>query len=574
MIRRLILLMLGWTAVVQADSILNSKHDLSVAGPGPIKAVTETEVCSFCHTPHRAIPQTPLWSHELSTATYIPYSSSTAKATFGQPTGSSKLCLSCHDGTVALGMVRNRTQPIEMQSNITTLPVGASNLRTDLSDDHPISFIYDSALASANGQLKDPGTLIDKVRLDHNNQLQCTACHDPHDNQFGQFLVQKNTASALCVACHVPTGWETATHRNSAKTWTGTGTDPWPHTTETTVAANGCENCHAPHNAGTGPRLLNFAGEEANCYPCHNGNVAAKNIQSEFAKASVHPVDLTTGVHDPTEDPINPSTRHVECVDCHNPHASNTSPATVPNASGALAGVTGVNKDKTIVMPVAREYELCFRCHADSNNRGPSRVTRQFPETNLRLKFATSNASYHPIEAAGKNPSVPSLLSPMTASTLIYCTDCHNNDQGPGNGGTGPKGPHGSQYVPLLERRQETTDNQPESAAIYDLCYKCHSRTSILADESFPLHKLHVDGQQAACTTCHDSHGVASQSHLINFNTMYVTKSSGGLLEYNSTGLLSGNCSLTCHGHDHNPSSYAPAGALPQRAPRLNKPRR
>src|SRR6266481_2880331 len=59
----------------QADTILASKHDLSVAGPGTIKATTESEVCTFCHTPHRA-GQSPLWNHTLSAATYIPYSSS------------------------------------------------------------------------------------------------------------------------------------------------------------------------------------------------------------------------------------------------------------------------------------------------------------------------------------------------------------------------------------------------------------------------------------------------------------------------------------------------------------------
>ena len=83
---------------------------------------------------------------------------------------------------------------------------------------------------------------------------------------------------------------------------------------------------------------LNFAGEAENCYPCHDGNVAAKNIESEFNKASIHPIVATAGIHDPTEDPVNPP-RHVTCVDCHNSHAVKLAPATAPAASGALAGV-------------------------------------------------------------------------------------------------------------------------------------------------------------------------------------------------------------------------------------------
>src|ERR1051326_4728424 len=114
------LTLLWWVLVIffvnrsHADTVLATKHDLSVAGSGTIKATIESEVCFFCHTPHRGTGQTPLWNHTLSSVTYTPYSSSTAKATIGQPTGASKLCLSCHDGTVAIGMVATRSTAIEM----------------------------------------------------------------------------------------------------------------------------------------------------------------------------------------------------------------------------------------------------------------------------------------------------------------------------------------------------------------------------------------------------------------------------------------------------------------------------
>jgi predicted CXXCH cytochrome family protein len=554
-----------------ADTILNSKHDLSAAGPGDIRAVTETEVCMFCHTPHRGTGENPLWNHSLSTTTYKLYESSTTKATIGQPTGASKLCLSCHDGTVALGKLSSRANNIQMRNGVTIMPVGASNLGTDLSDDHPISFTYDSALVSANGQLKDPSTLNDKVKLDHNGQLQCTSCHDPHNNQYGKFLVDDNRGSALCVACHNKTYWLDSSHRNSNKTWNGTGSNPWPHTSLTTVADNACENCHASHTAGTKPRLLNFSDEEKNCYVCHSGTVAAKNIQAEFNKFSVHPILNTSGVHDPTEDPIN-GPRHVECADCHNPHATKSTSATAPNATGALAGVKGVNSSGATVNAVSYEYELCYRCHADSINRGSAKVDRQYVQTNTRLEFQPSNASFHPIETVGRSSSVPSLIAPLTTGSRMYCTDCHNNDQGANAGGSGPNGPHGSTYTPLLERQLLLTDNNTESIANYALCYKCHSRDSILADDSFKGanslnqdrgHRYHIVDQKTACSTCHDSHGVATVPHLINFNTGtgYVTASSNGRIEYVSTGTGSGNCSLTCHGFDHNATSY-PAVSL------------
>jgi predicted CXXCH cytochrome family protein len=453
-------------------------------------------------------------------------------------------------------MVSSRSTPIQMQGGITTLPSGRSNLGTDLSDDHPISFVFDGALATADGELKDPASLTAKVRLDSTKQVQCTSCHDPHNNQYGKFLVQDNRGSALCVNCHSKNYWQNTAHRTSTKTWSGAGVNPWPRTTYKTVAENACENCHTPHTAGTRARLLNFADEEQNCFACHNGNVAAKNLQPEFNKASIHPILKTTGVHDPAENPVN-STRHVECVDCHNPHAANATAAAVPNASGALAGITGVNVSGALVKPLTMEYELCFRCHGDSLSQSAALVPRQYVETNLRLVFQSTSASFHPVTTVGKSLNVPSLMAPLTTSSRIYCTACHNNDQGSGNGGSGPNGPHGSAYAPILERQMTLVDYNVENFGLYALCYKCHDRNSILGDQSFNKHHTHVADVRASCTTCHDPHGVSLKPHLINFNTLYVTASSNGRLEYNSTGTFRGNCSLTCHGKDHRALSYS-----------------
>ncbi len=431
------------------QSIIYTKHNLSISGPGSLRSSTEADICIFCHAPHNATGVGPLWNHALSTATYTPYSSSTLKATVGQPTGASKLCLSCHDGTVALGMVANRSTSIPMQPGATIIPAGRTLIGTDLSAHHPVSFTYDTALATKQGELRDPSTLVQEVRLDQSGQMQCTACHDPHNNQYGSFLVMNNTASAMCLYCHTPNQWATSLHAISTATWNGSGPNPWPHTSGTTVAANACENCHSPHAAGTKLRLLNFSPDEQNCYSCHSGTVASKNIAAEMNKISAHPIAQTSGIHDPTEDAIN-APRHVACEDCHNPHAATAATALAPAAPGALAGVRGVTSGGSVIQPIQNEYELCFRCHGDSANRGPARVTRQFVQTDTLLEFNPANTSFHPVIAMGRNQSVPSLISPWTTSSFTYCTDCHNNDQGPGagTGNTGPNGPHGSSLHP------------------------------------------------------------------------------------------------------------------------------
>ncbi len=543
-----------------AMSVVVSKHNLSSTGPGTIKALSEGEVCIFCHTPHKARSIGVLWNREDSTAIYIPYDSTTINTLVGQPTGASRLCLSCHDGTIALGMLFSRTVEVNMTQRF--LETGPGALTTDLSDDHPVSFVYDSSLWASNPELRDPSLLMDEVLLDSNDEMQCTSCHDPHDDSNGKFLRVQNVFSALCLNCHQPNGWSISTHRISSAQWSGLGPDPWPHTEWITVDNNACESCHRPHHAGGKERLMNALDEEDNCYPCHNGNVAALNVESEFTKAYIHPVSATTGIHDPTEDFIT-MPRHVECADCHNPHQVNSTSAIVPAVTGRLAGVSGVDISGTPLESAVNEYEVCFKCHGDSAS-GIVPISRQILDNNTRLEFDLSNPSFHPVVGPRQNPEVISLLPQYNTSSMIYCTDCHNSDNGPGAGGGGPSGPHGSQYPFLLERQYVTIDNTSETSDTYALCYKCHDRNSILGDESFTAHNLHIVGQQSPCSICHDPHGISdtqgnaiNNSSLINFDVSVVLPETvSGQILFEDLGTYAGRCTLNCHGSNHNPKSY------------------
>jgi predicted CXXCH cytochrome family protein len=559
-------------------AVATTKHNLSASGPGTYRATSESEICVFCHAPHNTLPSSQLWNRRLPTSTYTPYTSSTRKSIAGQPNGASLLCLSCHDGTIALGEVLNRATPITMTGGALS---GNALLGTNLSDDHPVSFTYDAALRATRGELADPATLVkpNKVQLDATGRMQCTSCHDPHDDANGKFLVMANTASALCVACHQKNYWSGTDHRTSTRTWNGSGTNPWTHTAGTTVAANACENCHRPHSAGGAKELLNYASEEANCYSCHNGNVAGKNIQAEFNKASAHDVGNYTGTHAPNEaDPVAMS--HVECVDCHNPHAAYATPlptlggSTVPVLPGSMAGVPGISIGGTPVNPAGYEYEVCFRCHG-SSNPVTSRTARQLVQNDTRLEFQSANPSFHPVASVGRSTTVPSLLSPWTTSSRVKCSDCHNNNAGPYSAGTGttpsgtnPNGPHGSTYPLLLERQYNVADPSTESATAYALCYKCHNR-NVYANEStskntpgsFPYHFKHIVDKNTSCNVCHEPHGVSStqgnltnNSRLINFQTTVVSPSNGVLRFTKTTN--GGSCQLVCHGANHNPWSY------------------
>ncbi len=541
--------------------VVETVHNLSVSGPGETRAESEEEVCVFCHAPHNTAGARPLWNREIPIANYKIYRSSTLDASPGQPTGASKLCLSCHDGTIALGRVLSRSDRIRMSGG-DYIPAGLSNLGTDLSDDHPISFQYTGGLAASDRQLRSPATLPAELVLDASGELQCTACHDAHHNKYRKFLTLTDEFGALCIACHDMTGWTASAHSQSDRDVPRTASAEWAFGT---VAKNACRSCHRSHSAGGRERLLIFRNEEENCLSCHDGQGAGFNIRAELDKTSSHDPRRFTGVHDPIETRTG-AKPHVECADCHNPHAAaapTDADAYIP-IGATMASMPGVTLGGGHTRAAQFEYEVCFRCHGDGAVEVSRRIARQAEQPNMRLKFSNTNASFHPVTESAPSGESVSLDPSIPRGTLIRCTDCHNNDDGPRAGGGGPDGPHGSVYDFLLDRNYTVRDDTPESAHDYALCYKCHRRASILADESFPTHSVHIRDNNMPCSACHDPHGVspigAGQSdhtHLINFDLEIVRPlRRTGRIEFRDLGELAGSCTMTCHGVVHDKLTY------------------
>jgi len=572
----------GLGAASAYADLAESKHNLSVSGPGPITATVESQTCIFCHTPHNASPAVPLWNHPLSTVGgYSTYSSTTltVPAPLQQPTGSTKLCLSCHDGTVALGQTVNDGLIVLQNTGPGgRMPPGASNLGTDLQDDHPVSFQRNPA----NPETTDPPS-GDPVHLDPAGEVQCTTCHEPHTEDIDpvtrRFLVKVNQASAVCTTCHQVDSWSTnpSAHKTSTQAYTSA---QGAHTGYATVADNGCESCHRPHSGNTPQRILKFV-EEATCDACHDGAVAAEDVSADFQKATTHPAySVTPSVHDAAESPLNPAAtlpevnagapRHAECQDCHNPHAAFDQAASAPDVTGALKGTWGIDSVGLRRDPAVAEYEICYKCHADSANKPqplglpyPPYTQRQIVQFNTRLEFDPANPSHHAVEGPGANPDVPSLLPPYTTSSVLYCMDCHNSDTSPPAGGAGANGPHGSANNHILERNLNVGDGNSGSnfGQMYALCFKCHGEASILGNDSFPDHRRHIDNDNTSCVVCHDPHGISAtqgngtnNSHLINFDTSIVLPNSDGIRRFEDRGTFQGACYLRCHNKNHDPS--------------------
>jgi predicted CXXCH cytochrome family protein len=537
-------------------SIRYTKHNLSSASVmGGIRARDTSNICIFCHTTHAGNTQAPLWNREESRVVYTLYDSSTLYSKPDQPNGASKLCLSCHDGTIALGKVVSRKQEFAMfDTSMGRIPhTRAANLGSDLSDDHPVSF-NPSPAVSASNQLIHPSS-PDPVRYDLDGNLQCTTCHDPHDNQFTKFLVKDDRNGAICKTCHQLPGYNgISTHDVSSKTWNGINDNPWPHTHFSRTSDNSCMNCHRSHSADGKERLLDGV-EENVCLKCHNGSVG-QNIKALLRKTSGHQVDFYQGVHDPTENML-AAPVHVECADCHNPHRINNSTAVAPNVNGRLAGVSGMSVTGSFLDTAQYQYEVCLKCHGQDKYRVTTTIRRMLDTSNIRAAINPSNASFHAIAGQGKARWVPSLNPPYTVSSRLYCTDCHNNSNSSRAGGAGPNGPHGSGYEYILERQYLTTDYTHWTEANYALCYKCHN-PFILFDNNlsgFEKHETHVKGADTPCSVCHDPHGSPNNVGLINFDTNVVFPNMNGEMKFEVIG-NTGYCYMQCHGKDHSPKEY------------------
>lgn len=263
--------LLSWNASAKGPmvSAMGNKHNLSAQNTGvtyhavddPITNPGGQQICIFCHTPHNSQSQGPLWNRkDTSVANFARYSSSTLKigtiaasqyspsgSAGGQPNGSSRLCLSCHDGVTGLGDVIRSGQMGEIQmlggnsipqNDIASFHPSTNKMKVG---HHPVSFVYatsfdfktqNGTMIGLNGasfnlpKYSAKPLMADKVKLqdskrDARGWMQCTTCHDPHQNlgndvdkwpgftrKMTPFWVYSGATAAVghddvCNSCHI-----------------------------------------------------------------------------------------------------------------------------------------------------------------------------------------------------------------------------------------------------------------------------------------------------------------------------------------------------------------------------------
>jgi len=209
--------------------------------------------CTMCHTPHKAPATGLLWNHTYSNNSFSWSDATQTAAGTTLPTisstwnGSTPKCLSCHDGTVAVGDIawfdaQKQTISVSLTGTLTSGKISDPNFLIasatgDLKGNHPVAVPYpvgqvaNTYNTSTNGTslvatdfVSDPtankivlykqgGQVITRVvasATGTTNGIECSSCHDPHnkggtdsDDFFLRGKLTGNTSAYICLKCHV-----------------------------------------------------------------------------------------------------------------------------------------------------------------------------------------------------------------------------------------------------------------------------------------------------------------------------------------------------------------------------------
>lgn len=545
------------------SDVLGTKHNLSAVADGSatpsggtvpvrtIKASSETQVCVFCHTPHGASSGivAPLWNRSLSGTTYDgtnTYSSSSIEASAAElaagPGGNSKLCLSCHDGTMAIDTVNvlngaaNAIIPMTVSSAPVKMPAGAAttgftrDLGTNLSNDHPISFTYNSALAGFDGELRIPdgitvgnrviGGTKPKLPLE-NNQMQCTTCHDPHLRdqttsngnakflRLNRFQVTQSTGGAfnatndiICLACHDKGGasWTYSVHANSLVSTqlykdTAAQLREFPSSLDTPPNTNppvwqvACLNCHDTHtvqgarrllregtDSATSPKTGGNAALEETCYQCHTTSVGSAVVYTPNTANAVPDIktDFTTvgNRHMPikTSDQANGLTEVHDIGGIFNDGINANCSATV-----GQCGKDGLESSTKLGKILSNRHAECTDCH------NPHRVVK-FRDFRGNPAGMISGAP----DAAGTHPHTDTAMNHSNiASGVLRGTWGVEPSYGStsfhalASGFTVKRGDPGTSVTAAVTDSYVTRE--------YQICLKCHSDYGYSDNNAYPI---------------------------------------------------------------------------------------
>lgn len=250
-IRVALLILLGMVVLRPATALAAPGTGISgTAHDFTNRAAVPVGLCTFCHTPHKAQSTTLLWNHTFSNNTYTWSDATSTQAGTSLPTftktwnGPTPKCLSCHDGSVAVGDIAwFDGQPRQGTSNIWNAkhPIGDEvnvGWQGNMSGNHPVVVPYPGTGTHEYGSTKTGGAvvssewkadptangivlfkasdstsgakvsrIISTPSAGDNLGIECASCHDPHnklavDQYFLRGKLTGNDTTYICLKCH------------------------------------------------------------------------------------------------------------------------------------------------------------------------------------------------------------------------------------------------------------------------------------------------------------------------------------------------------------------------------------
>ena len=446
----------------RVSDVANTKHNLSANAPNSVKAASEgsggtTEICVFCHTPHGSNTniEGPLWNRSANqSTTYDMYSSSSLDAgVLSAPGGSSKLCLTCHDGTVAIGSVLNKpgsgtdgTPLVMLGTDAGMMPAGdgadtgfTRRLGFEMKNDHPISITLNDDLSALDGELRhNPASVTDRKQ---------------EYVVGGTTIVGNRAASGLTTKPKLPLE--------------ATGTDA----TDNGDAGNGiedgqvqCASCHDPHiretdMSDTGPAL-------------------GQSIK--FLRLNRFQLTNPGATFNKDDDII--------CLACHDKagwrqsaHALGQNPG--EPADDRYKNITAVTSSREFLAGMPVYKAACLNCHDAHTETGAERILREGADSSMKPAIEETCYQCH---------SDPSTLSII---------------EGPTGGNT--QAPNIKTEFTRSKRMPITTAQQPAIAPVHDITDKDFSETQ--ANLGTGTGNLSTN-RHVECTDCHNPHRVIRNS--------------------------------------------------------------
>jgi len=228
------------------STITTSKHNFQLQTNAVHVDPTSQEdgLCVFCHTPHKGASSLLIWNHQFSVQAYSWRDVTSGRTTGGTSypanlqtwSGSTRKCLSCHDGTVSVGALywSNATaNPAVVMAGADQTAGRISNPAYiipafnpadpgDLSGNHPVGvpYSYGQVASTYNGITTGPDVRLAQwvaaptgvkifgaggggAPVAGAAGIECASCHDPHGTGNAFFLRVTKARSELCLSCHI-----------------------------------------------------------------------------------------------------------------------------------------------------------------------------------------------------------------------------------------------------------------------------------------------------------------------------------------------------------------------------------